>query len=561
MTALAAFAPLSPAEADLLASLARGARHQCGDGSLPEPDDDTRRIRADLLRLLLLGAEGLPPPHEKGILLSGALIAGALDLESCRIPRDLRLAGCRFTAPIVLRSAIIDTLLLDGADFPALVATRLDARGSVYIRSARIGGGLDLLGARLGGDLMLDDTNILRPGDTAFDASHISLRGDLTLRGTRIRGRVCVSGAQLGGDLLLSGMVLEHDSGPSLDATRIQVQGDVSLRAARITGEADLVGARITGDVHLDGGAFANPGALALVLNRASIDGAIFLRDHTSFQGALSLNGTQVGFVVDERTSWPGPGDLLLNRFAYKGFLWSPVDAATRLDWLSRQDPARWGEDFWPQPYEQLTAVLSAMGHQEHARTVQFEKERLQRLARLRRAPTPLHRAAHAVKDTLLWATVGYGLQPLFAFFWMVLLWAVGVGLLAMVQSGGALRPNSPAWLRAPEWVLCGSPPTEQVHLRSTDQVRAGLAIPGETQVACFLAQPEAKAYPRFSKWIYSLETMVPGLDGGQRTYWSPDTRFAIGYAGKIFEYIQAVLGFALGLLAFAGFSGLVRQR
>ena len=54
---------------------------------------------------------------------------------------------------------------------------------------------------------------------------------------------------------------------------------------------------------------------------------------------------------------------------------------------------------------------------------------------------------------------------------------------------------------------------------------------------------------------------MVPGLDGGQRTYWSPDTRFAIGYVGKIFEYLQAVLGFALGLLAFAGFSGLVRQR
>jgi len=561
MMRLADFEPLSPAEAGLVASLGRGARHQCGDGSLPEPDDASRTIRAALLRLLLLGAEGAPTPHEKGILLSGALIAGALDLESCRIPRDLRLAGCRFDSVIVLRSAIIDTLLLDGADFPGLLATRLDARGSIYIRSARIDGAVDLVGARLGGDLMLDDTNITRPGDVAFDASHISLRGDLTMRGMRVRGRVGVSGAQLGGDLLLSGLVLDHDSGPALDATRIQVQGDVSLRAARITGEADLVGARIAGDVRLEGGAFAHPGALALVLNRATVEGAIFLRDGTRFDGALSLNGTQVGFVVDERDSWPAPGDLLLNRITYKGFLWSAVDAATRLDWLSRQDPARWGEDFWPQPYEQLTAVLTAMGHQEHARTVQFEKERLQRLARRRRAPTRWRRAVHAASDTLMWATVGYGLQPLSAFVWMALLWAMGVGLLATVQAGGALRPNSPAWLRAPEWVLCGSPDTAQVHLRSTDQIRPGLARPGQTQVECFLAQPEAEAYPRFSKWIYSLETMVPGLDGGQRTYWSPDTRFAIGYVGKVFEYVQAVLGFGLGLLAFAGFSGLVRQR
>jgi len=37
------------------------ARHQCGDGSLPEAGDSTRAIRAALLRLLLLGAEGAPP--------------------------------------------------------------------------------------------------------------------------------------------------------------------------------------------------------------------------------------------------------------------------------------------------------------------------------------------------------------------------------------------------------------------------------------------------------------------------------------------------------------------
>jgi hypothetical protein len=555
------FAPLTAPEAELLASLVTGPRHQCGDGSLPEAGDEARTIRAGLLRLLILGAEGLPPPHEKGLFLSGAVIAGTLDLESCRIPRDLRLAGCRFTAPLVLRSAVIDTVLLDGSDLPGLVATRLDARGSIYLRSARLAGGIDLLGARIGGDLMLDNATILHQGDTAFDGSHISMRGNLTLRGTRVRGMVEISGAQVGGDLVLTGLDLEHHDGPALDARRVQVQGDVSLRTVRIAGEVNLIGARVASDLLLDGGSFSAPGAFALTLNLAVIDGAIFMRDGTRLDGALSLNGTQVGLIVDDRESWPAPGDLLLNRFTYKGFLASPVDAASRLDWLSRQDPARWGEDFWPQPYEQLTAVLAAMGHQENARIVQFEKERLQRRAAAARAPTRLWRAVHAVKDTALLATVGYGLQPLFAFVWMGLLWAVGVGLLAAAQANGALRPNSPVMLRSPEWVQCGLPAGQEIHLPSIAQVRAGLAAPGQSQVACFLAQPEAAAYPRFNKWIYSLETMIPGLDGGQRAYWSPDTRFPIGHAGKIYEYLQTVLGYALGLLAFAGFSGLVKTR
>jgi hypothetical protein len=441
------------------------------------------------------------------------------------------------------------------------VADRLEARGSLYLRSARVGGGIELPGARVGGDVMLDTTVIQNPGDVALAASHVAVRGNLTLRGTRVRGMVDILGAQVGGDLVLTGLDAERQDGPALDARRVQVQGDVSLRTVRIAGEANFIGARVASDMLLDGGSFVAPGAFALTLNLAVIEGAIFMRAGTRLEGALSLAGTQVGLVVDEKESWPAPGDLLLNRFTYKGFLAGPVDAASRLDWLARQDPGRWGEDFWPQPYEQLSAVLAAMGHQEHARTVQFEKERLQRRARMARAPSRLRRAVYGVQDTLLLATVGYGLQPLFAFVWMGLLWAIGVGVLAAAQANGALRPNSPVVLRSPEWVLCGVPAGEEVRLRSIEQTRVGLAAPGQSQVACFLAQPEAGAYPRFSRWIYSLETMVPGLDGGQRAYWSPDTRFRIGYAAKMFEYLQTVLGYALGLLAFAGFSGLVKTR
>lgn len=557
----AEFEPLSPTEKELLANLGREAIFRCGDGTLPPEGNDGPVLRAELLRMLLLGGADVPKRHEKGLVLSGTRIVGLLDLESCRIPRDLCLLNCRFDSPLVLRSAIVDTLQLDGSAFPGLEATRLQARGSAYLRGVGVDGGIDLKGAQLGGDLVLDGATVVQDRGVAFDGSHISMRGDMTLRAALIRGAIDVSGARLGGDLNLNGIDLQYSEDPVLDAKGVQVQGNVSLAGARVAGEVNLTGARVVGDFHLNGGIFTATKDLAVVLNRAVIEGAFFLRDGAKVTGGLSLAGTRVELIVDEKECWPAPGDLLLNRFTYKGFLASPVDAASRLDWLSRQDPARWGERFWPQPYEQLSVVLSAMGHHDDARAVQLEKERLQRRLRKARARSPLARLAYAAGDGLLWVTVGYGLRPLLAFVWIILLWLMGVGLLAAVQAKGELRPNVAVFLRSPEWVLCADTPDQQVRLSSADAVRRGLAAPLQSQLECFLAQPESQSYPKFNKWIYSLETMIPGMDSGQRTYWSPDTRFDLGYATKLFEYFQIVIGFALGLLAFAGFSGIVKSR
>ncbi len=59
---------------------------------------------------------------------------------------------------------------------------------------------------------------------------------------------------------------------------------------------------------------------------------------------------------------------------------------------------------------------------------------------------------------------------------------------------------------------------------------------------------------------MLSADAIVPGLGVGQKDYWSPDTRSNLGYAGKWFMYFQTVAGLALGLLAVAGFSGIVKS-
>jgi hypothetical protein len=275
----------------------------------------------------------------------------------------------------------------------------------------------------------------------------------------------------------------------------------------------------------------------------------------------VNLNGTSVDALIDAAECWPKAGHLALNRFLYKGFLSGPTDAQARLDWLSRQSAAHWGEDFWPQPYEQLAAVLEDSGHGDDAQRVLIAKERLQRRARRRRATPAPWRAALWLTDGLLKLTVGYGRRPLLATVWLLLFWLAGGVALTATQAQEALRPNVPVVLRSAEWVLCGVPRGTPLALPSVGASRAGLAAPGESQLACYLRQPEAAAYPKFNPWMFALDAILPALDTGQATAWVPDVRHPAGYAAKAFTYLLTVVGWALSLLAVAGFSGLVRAR
>jgi hypothetical protein len=265
--------------------------------------------------------------------------------------------------------------------------------------------------------------------------------------------------------------------------------------------------------------------------------------------------------MMDDPACWPGSGDLALDRCEYGGFLGTPADAATRLRWLARQTPQRWDEDFWPQPYRHLAAVLDDMGHNEDADRVIFEKERLQRRARRQRANTWAARAVLWLRDFLLRITVGYGRRSLLVLVWLVVLWAAGAASLQYAWEAEAMRPNMPFILRTPEWLQCAAGTHATVWLPSMAENRAGLAVPGESQLDCYLRQPEAAAYPAFNPLMFAVDALLPAVDTGQRGFWSPDTRGPVGAMVKGVVYLLTLSGWVLGLLAVAGFSGLVRSR
>jgi hypothetical protein len=317
--------------------------------------------------------------------------------------------------------------------------------------------------------------------------------------------------------------------------------------------------ARFGGDVDLTGATVSAPDAVAVDLGRTSVAGAFFLVDGARLTGTLSLDGASLGAIVDDPASWPAPGDLRLNRCLYGAFLKSVTGAQERLDWLSRQSSERWGEDFWPQPYEQLAHVLGEMGHDEDKRRVLIQKELLSRRARRKRAG-PVLRVLLYARDVVMGATTGFGRQPLLAMVWLIALWAGGTVMYSWLEQISALRPNSVVVLRSPEWVLCGAGQDEMALMPSLGHERPGLALPGETQLTCYLRQPEAAAYPKFNAALLSVDASVPGSASGQSAYWSPDTRTTAGYIGKWFWYFQGIAGIVLGLLAVAGFSGIVKS-
>lgn len=552
------FRPLLPAEEEIVARLKSGSFDRLGDGILPTEADPARVVRAAFLRFLILGGEPGCRPHEKGVLVRGAWISDVLDLEACRVFRDIGLNDCHFEAAPVLRAAIINRLFLDGSRLPGLQAERLEARGGIYLRGAEVEGGINLDQARLGGNLECDGAAVRNRGGYALLARSLEVR-NLLLRGATLRGGASLSGATLDADLDAAGAVIAAFENTALDAAEITSHGSVLLRNAQIAGEVRLTGSAIAGDLDCSGTAVENEGSAAIEASRIVLKGAFFLRREARLGGTLALTGASIGTIHDEAACWPKAGDLLLNRCRYGAFIDAPVDAGSRLDWLARQTPERWGEDFWPQPYEQLASVFREMGHGEDASSVLVIKERLQRRARRARRENKAWRGVLFVADGILGITLGYGRRPLFALVWLTFFWLAGVAIFANAERQGAVMPNSAVVLRAPEWTLCGVERGENRQLVASGNSQ-GLAEPGQNQLACFRQRWEASSYPAFSPWMYSLDTLLPVLDMGQRSFWRPNPSKPGGRIAINYFYFQSVVGWALSLLAVAGFSGLVKS-
>ena len=227
------------------------------------PGIESRRVRAGLIRLLLLGDDPKYRLHEAGLRIGGASIPDALSLEGCRDLRDLCLFNCRFEVRPVFRSAGLANLNLTGSHLPGLVADGLEARGDVFLRVVTATGEVRLLGAKLGGD---------------FDCTDATFRAEKDAEG---------------------------NPGNALSADGLEAGVGVGLGGVTATGTVRLLGAKLGGGLDCDGATFRaetdaedNPGN-ALSADGAEVKGALFLREGSSFAGVLSLVGAEFDAIID----------------------------------------------------------------------------------------------------------------------------------------------------------------------------------------------------------------------------------------------------------------------
>jgi hypothetical protein len=493
-----------------------------------------------------------------------------------------RLGGILMCGKAAL-TALTDAMGKPGAAFGG---DGLDVQGGAFLDNIRAVGEVRLVGARLGGSLDCNTASFtaLADGDGkpgfALNAGGLKAAGNADLRHVTATGTVQLLYARFDGILMCGNAVFTAQAGAdgtpgkAVAGGGLDVGGNAFIDRVTAKGEVNLTGARFGGDLDCQGADFAGSPAgkgrdgtdsygRALSLDRARVEGAFFWRGGVKVRGALDLRDASFGTIDDDAKAWPGAGDLALNRCRYGAFTGQAVSGAERIRWLSLQDPARWGSDFWPQPHEHCAKVLREMGHVSGAKDVLIEKERLQRRAARARAwhgnrITGLFRVSLLwLRDAALAATLRYGHRPMLAFLWLGAFFLLGTLLFGQVERADALKPNNSGTLSGKDWVSCaGAGAGGGGGGGSGDGARDG-----ESQLDCFLRQPGAASYPVFNAAIYSADTLLPIVDFEMQRQWSPDeSKAPWGLWGQWYLWGHNFVGWALSLLAVAGFSGLVKK-
>jgi hypothetical protein len=306
--------------------------------------------------------------------------------------------------------------------------------------------------------------------------------------------------------------------GPALIMDRVRVDGAVYLVDDVVDGVTSLSGANIDSQLVFAETRFQPDSHV--VLEHAKIGTDLVL---TKMQGkpSIDLRDTSAGLLVDDEGSWPTQGQLFLEGFSYDRLIsTSPHDAQSRIRWLSLQAAVPGtaeaaADGFIPQPYEELAKVLSAAGDVDGAHTVliAMEKDHLER-GQLN--------FASKIRWWVTGPTIGFGYAP----------WRAGYSGAIFLSIG---------------------------FLLATIGYRKGLMIPRDEKAFEFfeehLTEPRVPPYfPAFSSVLFSLDTVVPIVNFGQRDYWRASNAILRGLL-----YVLVVLGWALALIFAAGINQMLK--
>ncbi|MFG2651653.1 hypothetical protein [Streptomyces sp. NPDC048436] len=354
----------------------------------------------------------------KAFDLYGAFVNGTMRCrKKFKAVGEIRMRGARIGGDLDFS----DSSLAKGPEGgKALDAERLTVDGTMKCSDGFVATGeVDLTGARIGGDLECCEGTFSNAalGAKALDAKRLTVEGTVKFStGFTARGGVDLAGARVGGDLdcRLSTFTDAAESGNSLDAKRLTVEGSMKCSYGfSATGEVDLSGAHI-GELDCSQGLFttARTDGCSITLMNAEVSREVLFLPE-GLTGFVDLRSAKVGRWFDSSTTWRGSNTIRMN-----GFTYTCIDSQERkmtvrerLDWIGRDT-----EGFVPQPYRQLADVYQREGSERDARKVRIAAQ----WRRRNNTKTSIDRRLRGVRmvwKSILRATIGFGYQP-----WLILL-------------------------------------------------------------------------------------------------------------------------------------------
>lgn len=234
-----------------------------------------RCVSGELLRTVLLETDLCPDP--RGLRLRGAVVTGTLDLSYVTVRCPLAVTQSRFEQPAQLRYSTLIELNFSDSHMPGLDLLGMRVHGDILLDGIHVTGGVCAMNARVTGLLGLVAARLTSEGPIALNLGGAYVDGGALFGGLSASGEVLAIGAHITGHFDLRRATLSNEGGKALSLDGISIDGVAFLEGLVAAGEVRALGAHVTGDLNLQGARLTNESGKALNLDRIRVDGGAFL--------------------------------------------------------------------------------------------------------------------------------------------------------------------------------------------------------------------------------------------------------------------------------------------
>lgn len=337
--------------------------------------------------------------------LDGTQILGNFDGEDLAARGQIRLTDVQVKGSMQLNRA-----RLVGPRTDIVQANRIQVGSNLDCREAHISGTMQLQGAKVGANVDLRSTALIKP---AWHRHRNTYKSSLDLRAASVgRDLVCAAGNR-----------------------SFSAEGEVQLRRASVGRQTNFFGSELG-----EGSAVNAINAFGLVTQELSI------RPKNPPRGRIVLRQAQSELLADNPALWQAEGGVDVEEFSYTNFSRAvdPVDEVRvreRLEWLRSGS----GGSYRPGPYDQLASVFRENGNEEHAVTVLIEKQ-VRRYQAMAAATRPALRPSIRLWSFLQRITVCYGYRPIRALLWLLLFAGGGTWWFSFHELVPIAHEDRPVW-------------------------------------------------------------------------------------------------------------------